>query len=226
LTKHAGDGSFEFWATRYGDLLGVSHDHYMRVKMRYIKNLVSKRFRGEEINTVDIGCGRCESEKYMQDMGGLLVGMDASKEMIASHVKEGAGQMRTMVGDVCNIPAKDETFNLCFSICLLHHLEPKRIQEAVGEMKRVTKEKGLICLAEHNPLNPYTRYKVMNCPVDRDASLISPRKLREITSEAGLKFVSLDYMIFFPASLSFLSPLERILGGIPLGGQYIMTCEK
>ena len=47
----------------------------------------------------------------------------------------------------------------------------------VADMVRVTRPGGLVCVIEHNPLNPLTRLAVNRCPFDADAVLLRSGQL-------------------------------------------------
>jgi hypothetical protein len=62
---------------------------------------------------------------------------------------------------------------------------------------------------------------VSNCEFDDDAILLSRRESVSLLRDAGMRGASVDYIVFFPKFLSILRPLERHLGWLPLGAQYV-----
>jgi len=49
------------------------------------------------------------------------------------------------------------------------------------------------------------------------------QRIAGLAREAGLTVRAQGYLIFFPAALKFLDPLERFLTPVPLGGQYYLA---
>ena len=92
-------------------------------------------------------------------------------------------------------------------------------------MQRVTRPGGIVVIAEHNPLNPLTRYVVGRCEFDGDAVLLSRRETDRTLRSAGLSEFECRYILFFPWRGSGLRRLELSLGRVPLGAQYLVTAK-
>ena len=95
-----------------------------------------------------------------------------------------------------------------------------------AELARVVRPGGLVFVFEHNPWNPVTRAIVRDCPLDRDAVLLTAPETRGLLSRAGLEVVEQRYYLFFPRSLGFLRRFEPWLAWLPLGGQYYVAARK
>ena len=76
------------------------------------------------------------------------------------------------------IPYDDGSFDVCFTICVLHHVAAERRPALVEEMKRVCRPGGLVAVFEHNPLNPLTRKAVRDCEFDRGVKLLTAKPRR------------------------------------------------
>ena len=61
------------------------------------------------------------------------------------------------------------------------------------------------------------------CADDRGNTLRPLQRIAGLAREAGLTVRAQGYLIFFPAALKFLDPLERFLTPVPLGGQYYLA---
>jgi hypothetical protein len=90
------------------------------------------------------------------------------------------------------------------------------------EIRRVLKPGGNVFVFEHNVLNPLTLKAVRDCPFDEDAILLPRRELLGLARNAGFASFKARYIVFFPAPLAFLRPLEPTLGFIPFGAQYVV----
>jgi SAM-dependent methyltransferase len=124
------------------------------------------------------------------------------------------------------IPFADETFDVCFAVCVLHHVSREQRVGLVGEMSRVCRRGGLVALFEHNPLNPLTRRAVSGCQFDRDAELLSRREALRLLRAAGLPRPEGRYIVFFPRDAGLLRAVERRLGWLPLGAQYAAFAQR
>lgn len=118
------------------------------------------------------------------------------------------------------IAAEDARFDLVFTACVFHHIDPATHVAHLREIRRVLAPTGRLVLFEHNPWNPLTQHAVRTCEFDRDAILISAPEMRRRFRAAGFADIAVDYRMFFPAALAALRPLERGLGWLPLGAQY------
>jgi ubiquinone/menaquinone biosynthesis C-methylase UbiE len=125
-----------------------------------------------------------------------------------------------------NLPFEDESFDVCFSACVFHHISHAEHLHWLAELRRVTRKGGMTVIFEHNPANPLTVSAVRNCPFDENAELIWAGKLRKSIGDAGWHESETVYRMFFPHSLSFARPLERYIRKLPLGAQYFIKARK
>jgi hypothetical protein len=87
-------------------------------------------------------------------------------------------------------------------------------------MCRVVRPGGLICVIEHNPLNPLTRLAVSRCEFDRDAVLLRAGRTLELMSKAGVDKIDSRHFLLLPWDAKPARLIERTLSGVPLGAQY------
>lgn len=89
----------------------------------------------------DVGCG---NGKNMLVSGLEMRGFDTCKNFIQECTEKG---LKVSYGDVCEIPAKDETFDAVICIAVIHHLatEERRLQ-AIRELLRITVPGGKILI--------------------------------------------------------------------------------
>ena len=118
------------------------------------------------------------------------------------------------------LPFRTGTFDVVYAMCVFHHIPPTMRSDAASEMVRVTRPGGIVCIFEHNPLNPLTRKAVHDCVFDRDAVLLAAGESRRLLEAAGASSPAVRFILFFPRILSALRPLEALLRWCPLGAQY------
>ncbi len=105
---------------------------------------------GEKI--LDAGCG---NGRLLEGIWRKIdyVGLDSSPTLIKLAeekygIKEG---VKFLVGDVLNLPFKDESFDKVFAIALFHHLPSFELRlQAAKELKRVLKPGGLAIITVWN----------------------------------------------------------------------------
>lgn len=95
---------------------------------------------------LDIGCGTGRHLIPLVKLGFNVVGIDFSKEMIKiakNKIKENKLKADFVVADARHLPFKDKKFDCSLAIAVIHHLKTGR-NEAVNEIKRITKNEALI----------------------------------------------------------------------------------
>lgn len=128
--------------------------------------------------------------------------------------------------DEFKLPFEDESFDLCFSACVFHHISHSEHEYWLTELKRVTRRNGMLVIFEHNPVNPLTVSAVRNCPFDENAVLMHASTLKQRIARAGWINTEAVYRIFFPGFLSFARPLEKFMRKMPLGAQYFVVARN
>ncbi len=208
---------------------GQSHDFFTKVKAEYLATILgSKKYFNNEIDALDVGCGHGLIHPYLlaQDSIKLKIsGVD-----IASSVVDLARTKNPEVAyesyDGMKLPYAENTFDIAFAICVMHHVPSQQWSNFLQEMKRVVKSNGLVVIFEHNPVNPITLKIVKDCPLDKDAILIKSGLMAMMMQQAGLTLVERKYILFTPFDKSFFRKLDRKLGWLPLGAQYYTLARK
>jgi hypothetical protein len=90
----------------------------------------------------------------------------------------------------------------------------------MNEMRRVVRPGGLVCVVEHNPLNPLIRLAVARCEFDRDAPLLGASKARRLMTDGGLREIGMRYFLLFSCEARSAHRVEGALRNVPLGAQY------
>ena len=206
---------------------GADPDVFTRVKARELLGLTARRLgdpRG--LSFLDVGCGPGETDRWLEGHVRDLTGLDVSTEMVEVARKRNPWAVYRPAGPDGDLPCQTGRFDVCFAICVLHHVAPRQRPPLVAEMARVTRPGGLVAIFEHNPWNPLTRKAVAGCEFDRDAVLVSRRESERLLRGSGLAEVEGSYIVFFTWESPRLQRIERLLGRLPLGAQHVVSGRR
>lgn len=64
---------------------------------------------------------------------------------LSKYVKKNFPKVKTNVGEIINLPFKDNTFDLVFTYQVLQHVSPDEIERAINELQRVCKKELWMC---------------------------------------------------------------------------------
>jgi len=218
---------FGQFSKNYNDILsevtkGIGFDaaHFANQKLKKLRQ-INPSICDSAINFLDYGCGIGNLCKDFHDYfpKANYFGVDISHDVIGESrsTYSGKGEFYETGSDEW----KGRSYDLIFTACVFHHIPSNQHENILTELRELLLSSGKIILWEHNPLNPFTRKIVRDCIFDKDAVLISPNQMRKMFAQTQLSPVQIIYTTFFPSQLGFLSPLENILGWLPLGGQYV-----
>lgn len=210
------------------DISGVSSDYFTEYKVRELLQILPQN---TNLKFLDLGCGDGNTAKYMRQCFSSVeyYGIDVSTKSISVAVHRQLNDCHFEVYDGDTIPYEDNTFDVVFMACVMHHIPVKCRQQILFEARRVLKQNGLLIIFEHNPYNPVTRKLVSDCPFDKNAVLLSVKCLKKWLKNVGFnKKKNIRYTIFFPRKGLFkkLLFLERSLYWCFLGGQYYCVVRK
>jgi SAM-dependent methyltransferase len=205
---------------------GADLDFFTRVKARVLLELAERAVGPPDgLAFLDLGCGPGETDSFLEGRVGGLAGVDVSPRMLAQARRRNPWAEYRDYGEGDPIPYEDASFDVCFAICVFHHVRRSQRTGVVAEMKRVCRPGGLIAVFEHNPLNPLTRRAVRGCEFDRDADLLRRRAALRLLSESGLHPHG-RYIEFFTRDSRLLRRIESRLGWLPLGAQYAVFARR
>jgi ubiquinone/menaquinone biosynthesis C-methylase UbiE len=182
--KH--DKSFGAVVQSSTDFSGLPHGFFTAPKVEAPRELIATRLHGmRNPHMLDVGCGVGEFHPFVQGMFGRICGADVSAASIAqAQIRSPEVQYETYVGET--LPYESAAFDLSIAICVLHHVPPTQWVGFLCEMRWVVRPGGLVCLIEHNPLNPLTSLVVAHCEFDRDAVLLRAGRARALMADAEL----------------------------------------
>ncbi len=153
------------------DFSGLPHDFFMQAKADLLGKVLRRRLgvaRGGRL--LDIGCGIGTLHPYLAGLFDEISGVDVSPPCIAEAAQRCPGNSYAVAAP--GTPLAGGPYDMTLAVCTLHHVPPRDWRAFVAEMARVTRPGGLVCVIEHNPLNPLTRLAVNRCPFDADAVLL------------------------------------------------------
>jgi ubiquinone/menaquinone biosynthesis C-methylase UbiE len=206
---------------------GEGPEFFAEYKIREFAGFAAPLGReGAEI--LDFGSGIGASVPFLRGYfkGAHVTCADPSTRSLEISRGRFPGPERYCVIDGKRIDQAQDSFDLCFSACVFHHIPHAEHGLWLGELYRVTRSGGLLTIFEHNPLNPLTVRVVNTCPFDVNAVLLRASSLRTSMEKAGWVETTIRYHVFFPHALSALRPLEKHLQSLPLGAQYSITARK
>lgn len=206
---------------------GLEMDLFTRGKADSIVDLLERLHPGgaKAADCLDIGCGIGNLHPFLRAGVGRLRGADISADAIAT-ARELNPAIDYRVYDGRRLPYEDATFDFCSTACVMHHVPPPQWPDFVAEAWRVTRPGGLFAVYEHNPLNPMTRIVVCRCPFDHDAVLLRARRVLALMRQAGFEPVLRQYLFFVPIDAPWARRVDRLLGWLPIGAQYVVCGRK
>lgn len=198
---------------------GEPPEFFAAAKVRYMAAALPRA----PSTLLDFGCGVGATLGLLCDAfpGAAVHGVDASAASLEIAACEHPGA-RLAACDDGRIPLPDASMDAALAACVFHHIAIPERRQWMRELRRVLAPGGRLFVFEHNPWNPLTRAAVRKCAFDADAVLLSRMQTRTLMRDAGFAQVQGDYTTFFPGPLAALRPLERGLGWLPLGAQYVV----
>ena len=221
------DNEFDTYSDSYTDTVeasvhfsGLSHDFFQQSKALMIQDLLDLRLKDRSnLKLLDVGCGIGSLHPLISPMFASVNGVDVSKDSIQRARTDNPANLYQDY-DGQTLPYDDNSFDMSLAICVMHHVPPVGWTNFMAELTRVVSPGGLVCLIEHNPINPVTRLSVARCPFDADAVLLGKRKMRSYMHAVGLDDVATRNFVFFPSNKPRFRSIERRLHWLPLGAHY------
>jgi ubiquinone/menaquinone biosynthesis C-methylase UbiE len=201
---------------------GLKVDYFTRVKADYLIDLIAEHHGDPRKSSVlDVGCGVGNFHGVLEGRVGKISGVDVSDASIKrARERNPAVDYQSYGGE--RLPFADASFDVVFTVCVMHHVPPAQWPLFTAEMKRVLKPGGMVAVFEHNPRNPLTQRIVSNCVFDKNAVLLRSEKTRALMSEAGFTDLQERFIISIPPSGKFLRFVDLLLGRLPFGAQYFV----
>ena len=206
---------------------GLKVSFFARMKARYLIDIareLGRSIEGRHPLALDVGCGVGLIHQSMADAPLSLVGVDVSIECLDTATR--ANQAVSYAHfDGAHLPFATASFDLAWTVCVLHHVPPELWGQFCTELARTVRPGGQLVVIEHNPFNPMTRWAVSNCEFDRDAVLLRASDTRMLLAKAGLERITVRFI----ATLPLTGPwhvIDRLAGRLPFGAQYLCAGNK
>ena len=204
---------------------GQSTEFFHRIKVDLLLSLLAEHHELQNTSVLDVGCGTGSLSELIAPRVMHLAGTDISAASVEqARLRVPNCEFQTYDGR--SLPFADNSMDLVFTSCVMHHVPVENWSEFTSEMTRVARPGGLIAVLEHNPWNPLTRYAVSTCEFDNDAVLLTRTRTKRLLKEFGLEIVAQPYILFFPWNLKLFRMFESQLAAVPLGAQYIVVGRK
>jgi ubiquinone/menaquinone biosynthesis C-methylase UbiE len=199
---------------------GLKVDFFTRAKAQYIARILTERFGDlSRLDLLDVGCGIGNIHRFFAGKVRSVRAVDVSSACIATARQRNPWvDYRHYDGD--RLPFADATFDVAFTICVMHHVLPPQWPAFAREMRRVVKTGGVGLVFEHNPLNFLTRRVVSSCEFDKDAILLPASQTQCLLQDAGFSNVVTRYILAVPAANQAFQEVDKLFGRLPLGAQY------
>ena len=205
-------------------MVGGSADTFLEHKADWLlRNLVP---RGR---LLDLGCGTGGFLRALRrrDAPLELVGCDVASGMIEEARRRwDVGPLPELHAVSGRLPFADAEFDLATAVCVLHHVASSEQPTVARELMRVVRPGGAVAIFEHNPLNPITRWMVARAAIDANAVLLPSGECAHLLRQSGAAECHTEYILFFPPIIRPLWRVERLLGRLPVGGQYVTVGTK
>ena len=125
----------------YRLMFEMEKDHWWYRGLRHlIFSTLNKMSVGREMKILDAGCGTGFIAKEL-DKYGMSFSIDISRTALCYCTRRGL--TRTARASVCRLPFADNSFDLVISADTLYHKEVENDGDAIREIHRVLKKKGL-----------------------------------------------------------------------------------
>ena len=205
---------------------GSEHNFYIDVKRDRLVELASEVFLNlKEIVALDFGCGVGSYHPKLKGVFGQLHGAEISEKSVEI-AKRKNPWVNYCLYDGEILPYENESFDLVFAICVLHHVPTESWDKFMSEVYRIVKPGGLALIFEHNPYNPATQYIVANCEIDKDAVLLSVNRLKSLFLGGGFREIGSRSILTVPPKGKILKKLDNLFGYLPFGAQYFVSGRK
>ncbi|RYG74980.1 class I SAM-dependent methyltransferase [bacterium] len=185
-----------------------------------------------DAHILDYGCGTGVLLRCLRDRGytGVMEGGEVSPLMLEEAVRlwdeakwGEVPALRVLAENGDDI--SDDTYDLVYASCVLHHVPEELHIEILRNIRRATKPGGSLIIFEHNPLHPITSWVVKTTAMDEGAKLITAGTLAARFKAAGWKQVQVRYLLFVPPRFPQADRVNWSLQALPFGGQYLITAR-
>lgn len=221
----------QFTATYDSDLqqalsiTGEGKEYYATARVNFLRRCLSYD-PVPIVRILDFGCGIGSNCPILLDIlkAKFILGTDVSASSIQK--AEALYGSKSLSFQTTNAFHPDGSMDLVFCNGVFHHIPPAERNIALATIREALKLGGMFAFWENNPWNPGTKYVMSKCAFDENAITLTIPEAKRLLRQAGFQLLRTDSLFYFPRSLAFLRPAERLLTRLPFGGQYQILCRK
>lgn len=130
---------------------------------------------------LDAGCGMGRFADVVSRWGGQVVGIDLSLAVEAAHANLGGrGNVRIMQADLFRLPFQPGTFDIVYSIGVLHHTPD--CEKAFRQLVPFVRPGGRLCVWVYGTMGPWERFARLY----RRVTVRMPRRLLHTLCHAAI----------------------------------------
>ena len=232
MTQERTPAEFNEYASNYeaviNDYVGVfgqPQEFYTRAKADHLRHILDAKGGTKTLEVLDVGCGHGLVHPYLSGTSYRLTGIDVAEDAIEIARRRNP-HVDYDVYDGSRLPYADETFDVLFTICVMHHVAVDQRDTFLSEARRVLRPGDTFVIFEHNKLNPLVQWIVARIPFDRNAVLLTSWHTQKLVRNAGFREIDCNYILFFPFDVAPLRKVEDYLGWLPMGAQYCVAAIK
>lgn len=138
---------FDKWAHKYDE--SILQHIVFRSSHKMLFNEINNNHNGKRLKILDVGCGTGELAHkladHFKDSG--VHGIDISKTMVEKADSKNRGHnIKFKIGDVEDLPYRDDTFDIITCSHSFHHYPDK--EKAMSEMFRVLRPNGRLMIID------------------------------------------------------------------------------
>jgi SAM-dependent methyltransferase len=97
------------------------------------------------LRVLDLGCGKGRFARALLSRGADLIGLDVSRAMLAA-----ANGLDRVQASVRRLPFRSASFDALFAVEVFEHLDPRSLDDALAEARRVLRPGGRFVVVDKN----------------------------------------------------------------------------
>jgi SAM-dependent methyltransferase len=132
----------------------------------------------------DLGCGPGQIARYLHRKGVKTLGVDLSPNMVAEAQRLNP-EIHFHQGNMLSLPDADNSWGGIAAFYCIIHIPREQIVDALREMKRVLKPRGMLLITFHIGTKVEHRDEFFEKPVNLDFAFYQPNEMEGWLNEAG-----------------------------------------
>jgi ubiquinone/menaquinone biosynthesis C-methylase UbiE len=136
----------------------------------------------------DLGCGPGHIGAFLAERGLPVIGIDLSEGMVAQ-ARSSFPELSFSQGDMTSLTLPDASLAGIVSFYALIHIPRSKVPTALAQMHRVLVEGGPVLLSVHGGTGSLHATKMVDQPVELDATLFALSELSGLLEAAGFDII-------------------------------------